>query len=235
MLTGRCYEGDGAPAYWPWLQVLRDAEAASDDDALRSETSGIASELAELTPELEERIGSLPEARGPRGEQARFRLFDAVAQYLSRRSARTPLLVILDDLHWADASSLGLMRFLATQLARERVLVCASYRDVEVRRGHPLAEVLPRLRVAGGDLERPLVGGDGFPEKVTAFRSGMAVHGRYGQACPACGTAVQRIRYAENETNYCPTCQTNGKLLADRSLSRLLKSDWPKTVEGFDE
>src|SRR5678815_1404836 len=63
--------------------------------------------------------------------------------------------------------------------------------------------------------------GEGFPEKVTAFRPGMAVHGRYGQPCPVCGTAVQRIRYAENETNYCPRCQTGGKLLADRSLSRL--------------
>src|SRR5262245_29182600 len=73
--------------------------------------------------------------------------------------------------------------------------------------------------------------GDGFPEKVTAFREGMAVHGRFGQPCPACGTAVQRIVYAENETNYCPRCQTDGKVLADRSLSRLLKDDWPRSVE----
>jgi formamidopyrimidine-DNA glycosylase len=69
--------------------------------------------------------------------------------------------------------------------------------------------------------------GDGFPEKVTAFRPDMAVHGRYGQPCPVCGAAVQRIVYAENETNYCPLCQTNGKVLADRSLSRLLRDDWP--------
>jgi formamidopyrimidine-DNA glycosylase len=77
--------------------------------------------------------------------------------------------------------------------------------------------------------------GDGFPEKVTAFRAGMAVHGRYGKPCPVCGTAVQRIRYASNEANYCPTCQTGGKLLADRSLSRLLKSDWPKTLEELEK
>ncbi len=77
--------------------------------------------------------------------------------------------------------------------------------------------------------------GDGFPEKVTAFRDGMAVHGRFGQPCPQCGAAVQRIIYAENETNYCPGCQTDGKVLADRSLSRLLKDDWPRTLEELEE
>jgi formamidopyrimidine-DNA glycosylase len=76
--------------------------------------------------------------------------------------------------------------------------------------------------------------GDGFPEKVTAFRQGMAVHGRFGQPCPVCDTKVQRIVYAENETNYCPRCQTGGKVLADRSLSRLLKDDWPRTVEELE-
>jgi len=73
-----------------------------------------------------------------------------------------------------------------------------------------------------------------FPEKVTAFRPEMAVHGRFEQPCPVCGTPVQRIRYADNETNYCPTCQTNGKVLADRSLSRLLKSDWPRTLDELE-
>jgi len=73
-----------------------------------------------------------------------------------------------------------------------------------------------------------------FPEQVTAFRPEMAVHGRFGKACPVCGTTVQRIRYAENETNYCPRCQTEGRILADRSLSRLLKDDWPRTVEELE-
>src|SRR5215467_505633 len=73
--------------------------------------------------------------------------------------------------------------------------------------------------------------GEAFPEKVTAFREGMAVHGRFGRPCPDCGTKVQRIVYAENECNYCPRCQTRGKLLADRALSRLLRDDWPKTIE----
>ena len=77
--------------------------------------------------------------------------------------------------------------------------------------------------------------GDGFPEKVTAFRPGMAVHGRFRQPCPVCGSPVQRIRYAANEVNYCATCQTGGRLLADRSLSRLLKQDWPRSLDEWEE
>jgi len=76
--------------------------------------------------------------------------------------------------------------------------------------------------------------GTRFPEKVTAFRKGMAVHGRYGEPCPRCGEKIQRIRYADNETNYCARCQTGGKVLADRSLSRLLRSDWPRTLEELE-
>ena len=77
--------------------------------------------------------------------------------------------------------------------------------------------------------------GDGFPEKVTAFRPAMAVHGRYRLPCPVCAAPVQRIRYAENEVNYCPRCQTGGKLLADRALSRLLKTDWPRSLDEWEE
>jgi formamidopyrimidine-DNA glycosylase len=77
--------------------------------------------------------------------------------------------------------------------------------------------------------------GTGFPEKVTAFRADMAVHGKYGKPCPVCGSPVLRIVHAENETNYCATCQTGGKLLADRSLSRLLKDDWPRSLEELEE
>jgi formamidopyrimidine-DNA glycosylase len=77
--------------------------------------------------------------------------------------------------------------------------------------------------------------GDGFPDKVTAFRPEMAVHGKFGKPCPTCGTPVQRIVYADNEANYCPTCQTEGKLLADRALSRLLKDDWPRSLEELEE
>jgi formamidopyrimidine-DNA glycosylase len=91
--------------------------------------------------------------------------------------------------------------------------------------GEVLRQWIDRLRAETGR---------GFPEGVTAFRDGMAVHGRYRQPCPLCGTAIQRIRYADNETNYCPVCQTGGKLLADRSLSRLLRRDWPRTLEELE-
>ncbi len=77
--------------------------------------------------------------------------------------------------------------------------------------------------------------GDGFPDKVTAFRDGMAVHGRYRKPCPVCGSPVQRVRYAENEMNYCATCQTGGRVLADRALSRLLKDDWPRSLDEWEE
>ncbi|MCA9113426.1 MAG: formamidopyrimidine-DNA glycosylase, partial [Planctomycetaceae bacterium] len=76
--------------------------------------------------------------------------------------------------------------------------------------------------------------GDGFPTKVTAFRPEMSTHGRYRKPCPVCGSPIQRIRYADNETNYCATCQTDGKVLADRSLSRLLKQDWPRRIEEWE-
>jgi formamidopyrimidine-DNA glycosylase len=77
--------------------------------------------------------------------------------------------------------------------------------------------------------------GDRFPEKITAFHPAMAAHGRYGEPCPVCGSPIQRIKYADNETNYCPTCQTGGKLLADRGMSKLLGEDWPRTLEELEE
>ena len=93
-----------------------------------------------------------------------------------------------------------------------------------------LFEATKQILVEWTQRLRDEAGGD-FPSKVTAFRDEMAVHGKFGQPCPVCGTPVQRIRYADNETNYCPRCQTEGKLLADRALSRLLKGDWPKSID----
>jgi formamidopyrimidine-DNA glycosylase len=110
------------------------------------------------------------------------------------------------------------------------LLLTARMEEDEITRLHAATQEVLREWIARLRLEA----GDGFPEKVTAFRKDMAVHGRFGKPCPVCGTAVQRIRYAENETNYCPRCQTGGKLLADRSLSRLLKDDWPRTIEELE-
>jgi formamidopyrimidine-DNA glycosylase len=104
-----------------------------------------------------------------------------------------------------------------------------SLTDEEARRLH---KAVRETLASWTDVLRADANGK-FPEKVTAFREGMAVHGRYKQPCPACGSPVQRIVYAENECNYCATCQTGGKLLADRSLSRLLKDDWPKTIDDL--
>jgi len=103
--------------------------------------------------------------------------------------------------------------------------------DEEVARLH--AAVVGSLRQWTERLRDEV--GEGWPTKVTAFRDDMAVHGKFGQPCPRCGSKVQRIVYSSNETNYCATCQTEGKLLADRSLSRLLKDDWPKTLEELEE
>lgn len=118
-------------------------------------------------------------------------------------------------LHRAGLSPLKLTDKLA---ADEGLRLFQATRDV-------LDEWTERLREQGGGE---------FPKKVTAFRDGMAVHGRFGKPCPNCGTAIQRIRYATNETNYCPRCQTEGRLFADRSLSRLLKKDWPRSIEELE-
>ena len=110
------------------------------------------------------------------------------------------------------------------------VALTSRLTDAEISRLHGAAQEQLKLWI---DRLRRAAGGR-FPEKVTAFREEMAVHGRFRQPCPVCATPVQRIRYVDSETNYCATCQTGGRLLADRALSRLLKKDWPKTVDGFD-
>ena len=110
------------------------------------------------------------------------------------------------------------------------VMLTSRIDDAEVARLY--AAIREQMQLWIDRLRRLAAGG--FPEKVTAFRDEMAVHGRFGLPCPVCGTPVQRIRYADNETNYCARCQTGGRLLADRSLSRLLKQDWPKSVDAFD-
>lgn len=110
-------------------------------------------------------------------------------------------------------------------VARTQSLSDAAWQALHAAMVDVLREWKERLRAEVGA---------GFPEKVTAFHEQMAVHGKFGKPCPVCATAVQRIRYASNELNYCPRCQTQGKLLADRSLSRLLKGDWPKTIEELE-
>jgi len=109
-------------------------------------------------------------------------------------------------------------------------LLTGKLSDAEIARLHAATQQTTRLWI---DRLRAEVGSK-FPEKVSAFKEGMAVHGRYKQPCPVCGSPIQRIRYAANEANYCATCQTGGRVLADRSLSRLLKDDWPRSLEEWE-
>ena len=166
-LAGRCFEGEGAPAFWPWLQVLRRCADADPPETLAADLGPGAADVAALVPEIGARGVKGPDATPAEGEQARFRLFDAIGRWLRRRAARGPLAVFLDDLHWADPDSLALLRFLATELRESPVLLVASYRDVEVRRAHPLAEGLAALAREPG-CERLALRGLA-PEAVTAL------------------------------------------------------------------
>jgi class 3 adenylate cyclase len=145
VLWGRCYEGEGAPPYWPWVQIIRSYVHDCDPQTLASEMGAAATDIAEVVSEVRARLPGLPEAQRLEPEQARFRLFDGLVGFLRNASRRQPLVLVLDDLHWADKPSLLLLRFLAGELGSERLLVLGTYRDVELRRQHPLADTLAEL------------------------------------------------------------------------------------------
>jgi len=146
VLWGRCYEEPGAPPYWPWLQVIRAFAETQDDEHLRAILGPGASDLAEMVPELAQRLPDLPPApRSADAPQARFRLFDAIAGFWKRAAADTAHLLILDNLHWADAPSLRLLEFLAPEVGGSRLLVLGTYRDIELSRHHPLSNTLGEL------------------------------------------------------------------------------------------
>jgi DNA-binding SARP family transcriptional activator len=145
VLVGRCWEAGGAPAYWPWVQALRAYVRESDPGALRSQLGAGAGDLAQIIPELREHFPALPDPGAPESEGARFRLFDAAAGFLRNASERRPILLVLDDLHAADAPSLLLLQFLARELASSRILVLAAYRDVDPIPGPQLNALLAEL------------------------------------------------------------------------------------------
>jgi eukaryotic-like serine/threonine-protein kinase len=147
---GRCHEGEGAPPYWPFTEAIRDYIAAADPVGLRWQLGSRAPIVAQIVPELAERLGDVDEPPSMEPEQARFRLFDAVAGFLTGASQSRPLVLVLDDLHWADEPSLLLLRFLARQLADSGLLVIGTYRDVELGRHHPLADTLADLTATEG-------------------------------------------------------------------------------------
>ncbi|MBI4515381.1 MAG: protein kinase [Deltaproteobacteria bacterium] len=145
ILWGRCYEGEGAPAYWPWVQAIRTYVHGRDPSALLSEMGSGASEIAQVVSEVRQRLPGLPEPQRLDPEQARFRLFDSITTFLKNASTAQPLVLILDDLHWADKPSLLLLQFLARELRGARLLVLGTYRDVDLRRQHPLSQTLGEL------------------------------------------------------------------------------------------
>src|SRR3972149_2134980 len=149
VLWGRCYEGEGAPAYWPWVQVVRSYVHDRDPQSLMSEMGPGAADIAQVVSEVRERLPGRPGPPALEPEQARFRLFDSITTFLKNASKGQPIVLVLDDLHWADKPSLLLLQFRAGGLRAARLLVLATYRDVELRREHPLADTLGELAREG--------------------------------------------------------------------------------------
>jgi DNA-binding SARP family transcriptional activator len=158
VLVGRCWEAGGAPAYWPWVQALRAYMRDRDPELLRGQLSRGAPDLAQILPELTEILGEMPVPPSGDPDGARFRLFEAATSFLRNASLARPLVLVLDDLHAADAPSLLLLQFLADALADTRLLVVGAYRDVDPSLRDPLAETLAELRRGTVTHSLPLVG-----------------------------------------------------------------------------
>ncbi len=153
VVWGRAWEGEGAPAYWPWVQVLRGLAEASTPADLAAHTGAGAAYLVQIVPELRNQLPDVPPAiTSPDSEHARFYLFDATARFLEKAAQSRPLVLVLDDLHWADKSSLLLLEHVAQGLRDARILVIGTYRGAEARQAGPLADVLAQLARAGRPL-----------------------------------------------------------------------------------
>ncbi len=145
VLWGRSYEEQGVPPYWPWVQAIRTYVREKDPQQLQSEMGSGAADIAEVVSDVRERLPDLQPAPELEPEQARFRFFDSIAAFLKTASQRQPLVLVLDDLHWADQPSLALLQFVARELGGARLLIIGTYRDMELSRQHPLAEALGEL------------------------------------------------------------------------------------------
>lgn len=145
LLSGQCLEAEGAPSFWPWVQILRAHLKGPDSAAMIDAMGAGAVHISHILPEVRDAIPTLDDLPPLDPEEARFRLFDSINTYLARASATKPLLLFLDDLHWADKPSLSLLQFVARHLAETRVLVVGTYRDVELGRHHPLAAILGEI------------------------------------------------------------------------------------------
>jgi tetratricopeptide (TPR) repeat protein len=145
LLIGRCYEGEGAPPFWPWVQIVRSYARERKPAALLAELGAWAPDVAQIVPEVHAQLPGLPPALALDPAHARFRFFDGMSNFLRAAAAQQPLMLVLDDLHWADRPSLLLLRFLAGTMADTHLLVAAAYRDTEVRPEHPLLPILGEL------------------------------------------------------------------------------------------
>jgi DNA-binding CsgD family transcriptional regulator len=172
VLWGRCWEGEGAPAFWPWIQVVRAYVGTVDPTVLRREMGAGGADIAQVVPAVRECLPGLPAPPPTEPEAARFRLFDSLTGFLRAAAARRPLLLVLDDLHWADAPSLALLRFLSRELEGAGPLVVGGYRHTEVDGGHPLLATLADL-TRGQHHRRLLLGGLGQRE-VASFVAAVA-------------------------------------------------------------
>lgn len=142
VLTGRCYEGEGAPAYWPWIQVIRSSVHDRSAKALASEMGSGAGYIAQLVPDVKQVLPGVQSPEGTDLESSRFQLFDSITTFLRNSARSRPMVVLLDDVHWADKPSLLLLDFLSRQLRDTKILVVCTYRDIELGRQHPLAQTL---------------------------------------------------------------------------------------------
>ncbi|MCI0859096.1 MAG: protein kinase [Chloroflexi bacterium] len=145
VLWGRCYDGEGAPPYWPWVQAIRSYVRDKEPEELRSEMGVGAEDIAEIVSDVRERLPGLRTPPQLEPEQARFRLFDSITAFLKSAARRQPLVLVLDDLHWADHPSLLLLEFVARELSSARLLIIGTYRDMELSRQHPLSRSLGEL------------------------------------------------------------------------------------------
>ena len=208
VLSGRCYEEQGVPPYWPWVQAIRSYVRGKEPEQLRSEMGAGAADIAEIVSDIRARMPDLePPQRLDSPEQARFRLFDSVVSFLTSASHGQPIVLMLDDLHWSDTPSLMLLQFVARELSGARLLLVGTYRDVELNRQHPLTETLAELtreRLFERVLLRGLSEGDvgRFIEVTSGItppqRLAQAVH-RQTEGNPLFVTEVVRLLVQEGE------------------------------------
>ncbi|MFQ6026504.1 MAG: AAA family ATPase, partial [Dehalococcoidia bacterium] len=145
VLWGACYEGEGAPPYWPWVQIIQTYLQQTDTSQLQAAMGAGAADIGEIVPEVRDKLPTWNPPPTLEPEQARFRLFNSVSGFLQNAAQTQPLLLILDDLHWADLPSLLLLQFLTHRLESSQLMVLGTYRDVELSRQHPLSEALAQL------------------------------------------------------------------------------------------